>query len=142
MFHMEISALPSRHRASVSAVLTLIVAVTTTGILAGVAPRLGTAFAPDAAVRTTRSGQRQPDGQLPHGSEHHGPPGGPASGRVDAAVGRAENATYAPPTPDAVVDAPAQPSPALREPPIPASALLTVRTGAAPRPGGRAPPSS
>jgi len=122
--------------------MALIVAAVTLGFLAGIAPRPGTAFARDAAVRTTRSGQRQPHGQLPHGSDHHDPSGGPASGSVEAAVGRAENATYAPPTSDAVVDAPAQPSPALREPPVAASAIITVRSGATPRPGGRAPPSS
>lgn len=143
MFHIfEVSALPLRHRAFISAVVTLIVAVMTMGFLAGVAPRLGTAFARDAAVRTMRSGQRQPHGQLPHASDHHGPPGGPASDSVDAAAGWAENATSAPPTPDAVVDAPARPSPALQEPPVAASTIIMVRTGTTPRPGGRAPPSS
>lgn len=138
----EVSILPFRHRAPVSAVLTLTVAVMTMGFLAGVAPGLGTAFARDAAVRTIRSGQRPPHGQLPHGSDHHGPPGGPASDSVAAAAGWAENATYAPPAPDAVVDAPAQPSPALQEPPVASSVLITVRTGSTPRSGGRAPPSS
>ncbi|MGE3955467.1 MAG: hypothetical protein AB7H96_02015 [Vicinamibacterales bacterium] len=139
MSHMlEVSASTSRGRASVSTVLAAVVAVMTMGFLAGVAPRLCTALARDAAVRTTRSGQRQ--AQEPHGAEHHGPPGEPAAGSFDAADRQADNATHAPPTPDAALDGPTLPALSGRLLPVTASTVLGIRAGRTTRPGGRAPP--
>lgn len=136
---VEVSTSASRVRASFSVVVTAIVTLLTMSVLSGVAPRLCTAVARDAAVRSTRPGHRQALESAAHTLDLYEHAGSAAIRNVDERDAQPDHTKQLTHPPAAVLNAGTLLN-SFDDAPASRAQMVRIDSSLAPRADGRAPP--